>query len=188
MRNEGSTFDRERTIQRYLAGDLSAQEASAFEEEYFADDELATELEQAVEIRAAVRAPARRSIPLFRITIAAAAAVGILAVGLALYLQPLDQVGTDTPVMRTSESALALSVESNDDQLMISWQAVEGADIYRVELFDLSGNIVVRQEVVMPGIQLPRPAIESAQVVRVQALGVLREALVDSGLTSLDDE
>lgn len=185
LRTHGSDLmtDDTKLIDDYLSGSLAEADAEAFEQRLFADDGLAAELQRTIEIRAAGQAapaPAGRD---FRLPLAAAAVVGALAVGLAVLYQ-----APDAPVLRGGDSELVLEVEARDGRLEIAWPAVDAADRYRVELFDLDGNPLLGRNVDTASIDISRAEWQDADVIRVRAFGALGDVLADSGLVAMHAE
>jgi anti-sigma-K factor RskA len=131
-------------IQDYLSGRLSAAEAEAFEARMFADDELAGEVQQALEIRAAMQEPvasprvtARRRSWGSRPAWALAAAIAVVGIGL-VWFRPQ----APTPVFRGVEQTMRLEVELTGGELNAHWAAASGAHGYELQTFGADGQIM----------------------------------------------
>ena len=130
----------ESRIQEYLSGRLGAADAELFERRMFEDDELAAEVERALEIRAATLPASikrRTSGPSRRVwfALAAAASVAVLAVGI-VSLQPLPA----PTVFRGVEQRMGLEVEVEGGALRARWQPIAGAAGYELQLFAQDGR------------------------------------------------
>lgn len=172
------------TIDAYLNGRLGEAEAEAFEARLFADDELAAELERSIELRAAALPTGSvrgRWLPL-----AAAAAVGVLAVGLVVV--DFGPSPVEEPIMRSGESRLELTATGQGGAVVIDWPDVEGADTYRLDFYDADGRILVSSEVAQSELRVLADEIGEARIARVRAYDPLRELLADSGLRSIRDD
>ena len=178
--------DRERTILAYLAGTLSREEADAFERACFEDDELASELERALEIRAAqehrravsgrFRSPALRTRFL-----ALAATVSAVAIGAALWLQSAPQ----DPVMRTGAPELAVRVRPVADGVRLEWNHLEGAETYRIDIFSAAGERLTGAELARSPYLLSDSVGAAAQgplYARIVAFDDVRRVVADSRL------
>ena len=148
LRDETPTGSDEKRIQQYLAGRLDAAEAELFEQRLFADDELAAEVERALEIRAATTHVATKHVasgPPRRVLFALAAAAGAaaLAVGL-LWLQPPPA----EPVFRGVEQRMGLEIEEvgGGAALLARWQPVAGAAGYEVQVLAGDGSVLITME------------------------------------------
>jgi hypothetical protein len=137
----------ERRIQDYLAGRLDDAEAERFEERLMADDDLAAEVQQALEIRAALTTarsapggkPARRG-PL--LALAAAAAVSMIALGVHWLHSP-------EPVFRSvpASAGFDVGVEIAGGELRARWDPVAGAAGYELRVLAGDGRVLERIEV-----------------------------------------
>ncbi len=136
------SVDDEGRIQKYLAGRLGAAEAEAFEERLIADDQLAAEVQRALEIRAAAaqadatrriaRSPRRVWLPL-----AAAAGAAAFAVGVIWLQRPPPEA-----VFRGIEQRMELEVQADAGALRARWPAVAGAAGYEIQLFAGDGRVL----------------------------------------------
>lgn len=130
-------------LHAYLCGALSEAEAEDFEKRLFADDELAKELQRAVEIRAAamdrVRKPdardagrsGRRLLPL-----AIAAGAAMLAAGLYWLQTP------PTPVYRGIEQRAGLELRIAGGEVRAEWAPVPGAAGYELGIYAGDGRLL----------------------------------------------
>ena len=131
-------------IQDYLSGRLSASDAEAFEAQMFADDELAAEVERALEIRAAMQEPvasprvsARRLASGMRPAWALAAGLAAISIGLVWFRsQP------PTPVFRGVEQTMGLEVELAGGKLNARWAPASGAHGYELQTFAADGQLM----------------------------------------------
>lgn len=169
----------ERRIQAYLARELDEAEAERFEEELMADDDLAVEVQRALEIRAALRDVSAKPAPLRvaynprrRLALAAAAAVALVAVALPWWLQapPIE------PVFRGVEQRMGLTIEAEGRELRAQWAAVPGATGYELRVIGRDGTLLDTTEVSTTAAVLDLGDRESgsaafAEVVALDALG-----------------
>jgi anti-sigma factor RsiW len=134
----------ERRIQDYLSGRLSAADAAAFEAQMFDDDELAAEVERALEIRAAMdpvtkpQAIARRGNAGSRPAWALAAGIAALGIGLVWFRYQ----SASTPVFRGVEQTMGLEVEVAGGKLSAHWAAAPGAHGYELKTFAADGQVI----------------------------------------------
>jgi hypothetical protein len=147
---EDNPSSNERRIQAYLARQLDEADAERFEEELMADDDLAMEVQRALEIRAALRdtaaRPARPRVaynPRLKLAFAAAAAVALVAVALPWWLQS-PQV---EPVFRGVEQRMGLTIEAEGSELRARWAAVPGAAGYELRVLTRNGALLDSVEV-----------------------------------------
>lgn len=140
----------EQRIQAYLSGTLSEGDAETFEERLLADDQLAEELQSALEIRAAMmssgasrnrRTPGRSGRALLPLAIAAGAVM--LAAGLFWLRTPPES----TPLFRGVEQRMGLVVEVVDGELSAWWDPVSGAAGYELRVFASDGRLMHGVEV-----------------------------------------
>lgn len=130
-------------IREYLAGRLDAAEAERFEERMFADDELAAEVQRALEIKAAAApaaaTPATRRLPRRAwFAFAAAASAAALAVGIVWLQQPPPE-----PVFRGIEQlGIQLEVEADAGARRARWAPVAGAAGYEVQVLARDGRVL----------------------------------------------
>ena len=185
-----SPDEREARIRAYLTGAMSPQERDAFERAWFEDDELAEEIERAVEVRAALSArqptsgaahrPWRRK-PVGGQWLAIAAALGVVAFGSVLWLQQ----DTRAPVMRAGEERLKVEVAPAPGGIHLVWPQVKGAESYRIDIFTANGERVTGAEVPRPPYLLPdsvTPTTPGPLYARIVALDHVRRVLADSRL------
>jgi hypothetical protein len=133
----------ESPIQDYLAGRLDSAAAERFEERMFAGDELAAEVQRALEVRAAT-VPAAAKVrrtggPPRRVFFALAVAAGaaVLAVGVTWLQQP-----PAPPVFRGVEQRMGLEVEVDGGALRARWQPIADAAGYELQLFARDGRLL----------------------------------------------
>jgi hypothetical protein len=138
----------ERRIRAYLARELDEAEAERFEEELFADDELALETQRALEIRAALRDTGAKAMPPRaarrpRLTygLAAAAAVALMAVTVQWLQPPVE------PVFRGVEQRMGLTIEADGRELRARWATVAGATGYELRILARDGELLDSVEV-----------------------------------------
>jgi hypothetical protein len=139
----------ERRIQAYLARELSEPEADRFEEELLADDDLAHEVQRALEIRAALGNTAATQAPVRarrnpRLMYALAAAAGIAFIALAI---PWLQRPSEAPVFRGVEQRMGLEIEVDGDELQARWAPVAGAIGYELRILARDGRVLESIEV-----------------------------------------
>jgi len=139
----------ESRIQAYLKRQLGEAEAERFEEELMADDDLAVELQRALEIRAALKdagakSTARRGArnPRLTFTFAAAAAVALVAVALTWVRSP-----PTAPVFRGVEQRMGLTIEAEGRELRAQWATVPGAAGYELRVLARDGVLLDSVEV-----------------------------------------
>ncbi len=174
----------EDAARRYATGAMPEDEADSFEAHYFECERCFGAVELAIELRATFAQTTRRGRqggwrrwgPL-----AAAASIGVVAVGLWFTLGPEpDPVRT----LRGEGQTFAITVEVVPGNLTVSWPAVAGAEIYAVELFRADGVLVHERETTETSLTLPLEPDEAGGelLIRVRALDPLREIEADSGL------
>jgi hypothetical protein len=176
----------ERRIQAYLARALDEAEAERFEEELMADDGLASELQRALEIRAALRdeaatpaTPATLRVaynPRLRLALAAAAGVALVAIALPLWLQ----TPPDTPVFRGVEQRMGLTIEAEGGEVRARWASVPGATGYELRVLASDGGLLDSVEVDATEAVLDlgdEPEARSAAFAEVVALDELGQTL-----------
>jgi hypothetical protein len=185
-----SPDEREARIHAYLTGAMSPQEREAFERAWFDDDELAEEIERAVEVRAALSAPRHtssavvrrsRAIPVGGRWLALAAALGMVAFGSVLWLQR----DPGAPVMRAGEERLKVEVAPAPGGIHLVWPQVEGAESYRIDIFTASGERLTGAELRRSPYLLAdsvTPTTPGPLYARIVALDHVRRVLADSRL------
>jgi len=171
-------------IQAYIHGRMSADEAQAFEQAFFADDALLAAFERAIEIQAATEKaaaqPARRAVPAW-FGIAATVVLAMLALA---YYQVLPRGDVDNKVMRGESTELQLTITRQGKALAVSWTAVAGASQYQFNLYRSDGTAVSEQRTSDTAMRVDPEG--GADYLRVTALGELGNVLSDSGLLALD--
>jgi hypothetical protein len=144
--------EQEERLARYRAGAMAPEARAAFEHEALADEALAEALYAEVELDAVrlATAPAsprtivlepRRSWFVLRALPVAAALAAVAFAGWWLTRTPAGPAGPD--VLRGGSSAPQLIEPVGDVTALpaeLRWNAVAGADHYRVELFDATGR------------------------------------------------
>jgi hypothetical protein len=138
----------EQRIRAYLARELSEAEAERFEEELFANDDLAHEVQRALEIRAALRetgasSSTQRSRRNSRwlVALAAAAGVAFVAVTIPTLLRPPEAV------FRGVEQRMGLEVEVDSGEWRATWAPVPGATGYELRILARDGRVLRNIEV-----------------------------------------
>lgn len=176
----------ESRIQDYLAGRLDSADAELFEERMFADDELAAEVQRALEIRAATSQAAverrtGRPRPRMLFGVAAAAAAAVIAVGV-LWLQPQQP-----PVFRGVEQRMGLDIDVNGAALLARWQPISGAAGYEVQLLDRDGDALLTLNVDDPSAALLLSPVDGSEpaFIEVSALDELGQTVQRSERVAL---
>ena len=175
----------ERRIQDYLAGRLDETEAERFEEQLLADERLAAEVQQALEVRAALAdavsggtAGDGRLRTAALVPLAAAAGIAMIAIGI-YWLEPPE------PVFRAVEQVQGFEVEvlARDGNIRASWRPVPGAAGYEVQILVDDGRLLRRVEVKATSATLDVGAVDRAaspvflEVIALDDLGqVLRRS------------
>jgi len=141
--------DDEDLDQRYLAGTLPPEEAEGFEEHYFGCERCWERVHHGLAVRAANEGPAAgRAIAARRPGrrwwgVAAAAAIGLVAVGVAQWLgsrqRPAD-------VVRGRADYLPARARAGGDSLGVSWTRLPPAERYRVRLQTGDGVLLLERE------------------------------------------
>lgn len=189
IRQRGPDCPDEDVPRRYALGALSDAEAESFEQHMFACENCWAEVEQAIELRAALRdRPASRSRarPPVWSWMAAAAVLVVALVGVWGLRPGVDVPERDGPrVYRGAEGVLAIEARVEGRRLALSWTAVPGAASYVVEVF-AGGSLVLEKEAAVPELTLDLPAGELVPAVRVRALDDLRQEIVSSQFIELD--
>jgi anti-sigma factor RsiW len=178
----------ERRIQDYLSGRLPSTEAEAFEAQMFADDELAAEVERALEIRAAMqdqpaapRVTARRATAGLPPAWAMAAGIATLGIGLVWF-----RYQSPTPVFRGVEQTLNLEVEVAGGKLNARWAPAAGAHGYELQTFAADGQLMdsVSAKDTTVAIELRAAAVPA--YVEVVALDDFGQAMLRSQRVRID--
>jgi hypothetical protein len=188
LKDATSSSADESRIRDYLAGRLDAAAAERFEQRMFEDDELAAEVQRALEIRAATPAQAqagatsRPSSPSRRVlyAFAAAASVAVVAVGIVLLQRPAE-----APVFRGVEQRMGLAVESDGGALRARWQPVAGAASYELQLLGADGRVLRSVEADGTAAALDFGAAADAAFVEVDALDAVGQTLQRSDRVAL---
>lgn len=197
-------------VQRYVAGTLDPPLREAFEEHYFACDACWTRLELALDVRAAFAGedPARPGgadststrRPLSGWSVAAVAAAAALLFGV---VQVADGPESAPPAAggaaggaASAEGAFRGEIASfrfdasilPTGALEATWPAVPEADLYRVLLFDVEGELLTRRETADTTVRLRPPATDPPDAgtrgplfLEVQALDPVRIVIARSG-------
>lgn len=195
MKDATSSSADESRIRDYLAGRLDAAAAERFEQRMFEDDELAAEVERALEVRAAtpaqtqaqapVGATPRLSSPSRRVlyAFAAAASVAVLAVGIVFLQRP-----SEPPVFRGVEQRMGLQVEVDGGALRARWQPVAGAASYELQVLTADGRVLrsVEADGTAAALALGAAAdVAAAAFVEVDALDAVGQTLQRSDRVAL---
>jgi hypothetical protein len=180
----------ERRIQDYLAGRLDDAEAERFEERLMANDDLAAEVQQALEIRAALAGTRSAGTPVRKrgrrgtlLALAAAAAVSMIALGVH-WLQPPE------PVFRGVQPSadFDVEVEAAGGELRARWAPVAGAAGYELRVLAPDGRVLERIEVEAPSATLDLGGMDqpaSPAFLEVVALDELGQVLRRSNRIAL---
>jgi hypothetical protein len=184
--------DRERLAADYLARRLSAEQAEAFEEHYFACDPCFEQVELAAGLHAAlVRRPGRTAARTAPRVWAWAAAAMLAVTATGVWLLRLPDAGPDREVsLRGEEGSLALSGSRDGAGFLLRWAAVEGAEGYEARVFDVEGVLLWQRRTqatnatVAPA-DLPAGAAAGPLQARVAALDGLGRPLARSPIVRL---
>lgn len=162
-------------VERYTGGTLPEPEAEALEQHVLECQVCWEDLQQAVELRAAlggssatasVRAPAPAAVgpapPVGsrawrRVTIAALAAAAAAIIVVPIWRDRQSGIVTE-PVTRGTESLEVHTTWQPAGDLQVTWTPVPGATMYRVRLLGAEGAPVV-QQVTMPPATIPVAAL-----------------------------
>lgn len=182
---------------RYAAGQLSSDDAEAFEEHFFACDRCWSLVQRAVEIRAAQgraartvrppRSPAWRSYRVSRwLTLAAAATIvaGIWRAG------ALRDPGSETVAMRGPTDSLHVVTGTRGATLIASWARAIEASSYRVRLYSASGTLLHQREltdttIAVAASSLPKTSPGTDLYWEIQAINRSRQVVARSGLRAV---
>lgn len=179
---------------RYLAGQLSAPDAEAFEEHYFDCDICWNAVQRGTEIRSALAHPVSRGSqrrqnwwPLL-----AAAAVLVVVAGIWQVQRPVGEasLSADPHVepMRGNPTLSAISVTARDKALAASWSHAPDASTYSVRLMASDGQLLFEREtsdtsITVPTDSLARPERGGSIYWQVEALNDLRVVVRSYPLT-----
>jgi len=143
-------IDEQDVIAGYFGGRLGEDEARSFESHVLGCERCWTEMSTAAQIRAvegldvfAAPGPAHRSRRDFWTTLAAAAAVAVMILGLQHVARRPAPTESDTVWRGSKESGLALAVaREGSNAILLQWNAVPDAAVYDVEVFASNGESV----------------------------------------------
>ena len=184
------TVEEDDVVLAYLAGRLSGGDVETFERHYLGCDRCAAELERAVELRAALRAPSTdvgrawwRSRAL-----AVAASIAFVAVGLAFMAPRLwhsvAPVGTAEGPWRGGAQDLAVTaLLSPGGGITLSWAPHPDAQSYTVRVLAGDGTTVLDRETTEAKMAIEAAELAGASVplrVRVKAMSALGYAVGQS--------
>lgn len=167
------------SIAEYLARRLAPAAEEAFERHLFACSECWAEVRLAIDLRAATGRGGAVSRPR-RTALAAAAVFAVAAVGAGLWWRAQTPAVT---VMRGVEaSGLTVTLRREADRRSLSWDAVAGAEAYRVVIDDAAGQAIgeVETRATEATIDLAAPGNSGAASARVSALDGLRQTILAS--------
>lgn len=150
---------------RYLAGQLSASDAEAFEEHYFDCDICWNAVQRGTEIRSALAHPVSRSArrrqkwwPLL-----AAAAVLIVVAGLWRMQRPISEASLNANLhiepIRGNATSSAISATATDKALAASWSHAPDARTYRARLMASDGQLLFEREISDTSIVVPTDSL-----------------------------
>jgi hypothetical protein len=171
---------------RYLTGQLSEAEATAFEEHYFGCERCWALVQQGLAAQAAVSdEPPRR--PLQRPTrprwgLAAGAAV---AAGLGIWLVVAREPVPPADPIR-GRASIEVRTASDDSFVSAAWSPVTGADIYQVRLFAADGTLLHQRRLADTMISVPLDSVPGAAggaFWDVEALDRMRDPVGRSEMT-----
>lgn len=177
----------EERLEAYARRQLPAAEAELIEEHFVGCDACWRRLERILEVQAAflaeepasLSAPSARSARGFRRWPQALAAAALLLVALAaVWVWQLGGPRPAPPPLRGGGEGplLELAVlETSGDEVEVSWVGVSGARLYRVELADEEGTVLLAHETEDLAERLVPPA--GASRLRVLALDGLRQEM-----------
>jgi anti-sigma factor RsiW len=175
-------------VPRYLGGQLTEEDAAAFEEHYFGCEDCHREVQRALEIRAALESKEaalspdrgmRRSPPRWRrpLVWAGLAASAVLALG-TWAAHESRHAPESEPVWRGPGAEMAVRVQATAEGLIAQWPPQPGAQSYVVDVSTEEGVPVVKRETsgTRLAIAVPTPPHGSATLyISVEALGPRRE-------------
>jgi anti-sigma factor RsiW len=143
---------------RYLSGALSASEAEAFEQHYFGCDRCWKLVEQGMELRAALGAPAARAAPIIALpesrtmkrratALNLLLAAGAVFVAFGIYNATSGRRRSSDDTERGAQRVLAISASHpSPDSIVAAWPRVEGALRYRSRVFTSTCTLVAEAE------------------------------------------
>lgn len=182
---------------RYAAGQLSADDAEAFEEHFFACDRCWSLVQRAIEIRAAhgrvagtvraPRAPTWRSNRVPRwLTLAAAATIVVGIWRVDAWRRP----GSETVAMRGPTDSLHVVTGTRGATLIASWARAIEASTYRVRLYSASGTLLHQRElsdttIAVAASSLRKTSPDTQLYWEIQAINRSRQVVARSGLRAV---
>ena len=185
-------------VRQYVAGLLPEAEAEEFEAHLFECDACAEEVQQALEIRAALNeAPAvegrRPRRPLLRAAaphakyslLAAAAVAAVVAVGL-WQVRVAREPFSPPPLRSSSTFEIAASGHLNGSTFSATWKPVPGARSYRVQVFDSVGEPVSWTETSSTRLSASVAPHNEPRFWKVQALDDDRVVIGSSALIKIE--
>lgn len=177
-------------VPRYLRADLDPAAAEAFEAHHFACERCWGEVEAAVAIQAAAGGRARpskasrRPTARRRVLLAAAASLAVAAAVLFPSSTRRDPVWRSMP-----RGSFTVSVAQTEHAFQVTWPAIEGALIYRVDVMNAEGAVLTSQQSRSTRVEIPKSALDRSTspplYLRVQALEAPGKA-VASAIETLD--
>ena len=176
-------------LRDYVAGKLSPEAAEEFEQHLFECDACADEVQRAIEIRAALRTPARRAAGgRWGVGLAIAATIGAIAFGLwqvELRRQPLAP-----PPLRGSAHEITATGTLNGATFTAIWKPVANARSYRVQIFNAIGEPVTFTETGSTTFSATIGAARKSEprYWKVQALDDDRVVIAASALMKIDGQ
>lgn len=181
-------------VDRYVAGRLSDAEAEAFEAHYFACESCWSEVQTALEVRAALESQDGARIPGrmrrrdwrwmgWTAGLAAAAAAAFLFFNVGSDGGP----GGPDDVFRGGATTVSVEARALDGALVAEWAAVPDADIYVARIYTEDGRLLYEREVSTPRVEVATAELMdqgSFAVVywRIEALDSLRQPVARSSL------
>jgi len=132
-------------LRQYVAGQLPEAAAEEFEQHMFACDRCADEVQQAIELRAAMPPAIRQQKHRPYSLLAAAAAVAVVALGL-WQVRTRQEPLSPPPLRSANAREIKASGHLNGATFTASWSAVPDARSYRVRVFDSVGEPVTWME------------------------------------------
>ncbi|HEY7635350.1 MAG TPA: zf-HC2 domain-containing protein [Gemmatimonadales bacterium] len=146
---------------RYLAGTLSEEEASAFEEHYFGCDRCWALVQQGIAARAGLvsEAKAKRTRPRVRAWWGLAAAAAIAAIGIGLWRWTIPPAGQSAVTAVRGRGTLVLQPSATSAGAAVAWSPVSDADVYRVRLYSSDGTLLKEREVSDTSLNVPLDSI-----------------------------
>ncbi len=176
-----SEVERDELDLKYLRGQLSPEQAEAFEAHYFGCDRCWELVHGGAQVRATRPARPRR-LPLPWPVLAAAVLLGAVGIGLWRLQRPNPPPDTERA---GSSGALLVRVSTGAATLAVSWSPLPGAASYRVRLFAPDGAVLSEREVADTTLSLTRDSVTATGPLfwQVQALDRLGGELARSALT-----